>query len=184
MVGTTAPFARKGESTMSGAGFRFGKAMAALGRDAFLTLRKSENWTGVRPTTLPGSANRPVTGEATTRLCFCRLAWKHSQMILFTQDEDDELKSLLHAGVDGADAGEIASYQKKYGTKAAVSPALSSIDQSVGGAFVPPAMFGPPIELFRSAETLFKIATIVPLGPAGSPRIPEADRRYHWWLVP
>ncbi len=167
-----APFARRGENIMGSRGFSFAKAMGALGRNGFLQpedakveLEYIQRFTkkcvaaGYRPTNNK-SVLLPIAPD-----------FFPSDMI--GDDEYYEMKGLLQAGVDGADPNEIKHWSQKYGQKAAVSPALSWVDQSVGGAFVPPATFGPPIELLRSAETILKIATILPLGPTGRMAFPR-----------
>lgn len=84
-----------------------------------------------------------------------------------------EMKQYLEAGVDKYDPDEAAWVQKKLFSpegKAAVagSPSMSAQDQSVGGSFVPPPMFGPPIELLRNKEVMMRAgATVLPLGPSG-----------------
>lgn len=172
-----APFGRKGENIMNSRGFSFGKIIGALGTNSDLyrdnakieldyckRLAQEMHKKGWNPDR-PGSVLVPIWPDA------------------FGEQELDntmyhEMKSLLYMGVSNADPQEVAWYeQKMYGQKAAptaASPAQSWIDQTIGGTFVPPPVFGPPIELLRNMEALMSAGcTVVPLGPSGRITMPR-----------
>ena len=87
-----------------------------------------------------------------------------------------EVKSMIGMDPRTIDDDEMRWHQQK----AAASPAQSWIQSTYGGTFVPPATFGPPIELLRNKEALMAAgASTVPLGPSGRlimPRLTQATQ--------
>ena len=87
----------------------------------------------------------------------------------------NEMKSLVMAGTEGADANEMQWIRQKmlsrsaYGTKD-----LSWLDEFRGGALVAPPEFGELIELLRNKEALVNAgARVVPLPPQGRLKYPR-----------
>ncbi len=86
-----------------------------------------------------------------------------------------EFKSLVRAGMDGADIDEMAWIRRKqlqtmgYGQKT-----LSWLTDTLGGALVAPPEFGELIELLRNKEALVNAgARTVPLPPQGRIKFPR-----------
>jgi HK97 family phage major capsid protein len=98
---------------------------------------------------------------------------------LLSNDDYYATKQYITAGIEKADAGQLAWYLGKANVTAP-SPVQSWIDQSVGGSFVPPPMFGSPIELLRNKAAMLNAgATVIPLGPSGRivfPRLTNATQ--------
>jgi len=175
---------RMGVNTMGSQGYSFGKAISYMGgscqqedckHEVAISEKLLERSVAAGYKTMP-SGRRPLLVPI----------WPEA----FTTDIVDndlycEMKDMLHAGVRGSDPQEVEWLQKKfmYGQKAAASPALSWVDQTLGGSFVPPATFGPPIELLRNMEALMSAgATVMPLGPSGRltfPRLVQATQ-FQW----
>jgi HK97 family phage major capsid protein len=170
-----APFARKGESAMTCRGFSFSKLMGHLGtngnilaEDCKVELDLAHRWTkkmtecGYRPT-MNNSVMLPLDVD------------------LFPENivdsrEYHEIKGLMTQKT--VDPDEMAWTYRKTAPVAA-SPAQSWVDQSVGGAFVPPPQFSNPIELLRNKSALMDDCQIVPLGPSGRmicPRLTAATQ--------
>ena len=87
----------------------------------------------------------------------------------------NEMKSLVAAGTDGADLGEMQWMRNKalkaqgYGSKA-----LSWLNELSGGALVAPPEMGELIELLRNKEALVNAgAKVVPLPPQGRLKYPR-----------
>lgn len=170
-----APFARKGENIMGSRGFQFGKLMGATGQnpniypeEAKIELEFCDRFT--KKMIAAGYRTESARGYLVP------IAPEFFPADLVSDSEYYEMKSLLDAGVYGAQD----DWRNRMGSKTAASPALSFVDQSVGGSFVPPPVFGPPIELLRNHEVLMNAgATVVPLGPTGKivfPRLTQATQ--------
>ena len=94
---------------------------------------------------------------------------------LVDRDTRYEMKSLVNAGTDGADANEMAWIRRKqlsdlgYGAKT-----LSWLNEATGGALVAPPEMGELIELLRNKEALVNAgARVVPLPPQGRLQYPR-----------
>ena len=174
-----APRARTGESILSSRGFSFGKAVGAvtgcmdredakIEGDFCRRLMKESLAHGYRA----------VDNHSATNGILCPLWPEGFNRDQLSETMYNEMKSLMSAGVEGADMGEAAWLMKKYfGGKAAASPAQSWVDSGYGGTLVPPATFGPPIELLRNTAALMKAgATVVPLGPSGRLQMPRLTK--------
>ncbi len=165
------PFARTGESILSSRGFSFARIFAAkAGRidkskakielDLCDRFQRQMHKSGWRP-----------QHESSTLVPFAP--------DFFSEDQIDdqmysECKSVLNAGINGADE-ELANWRGSKSTiSSPVSPAMSWVQQGVGGSFVPPAGWGQPIELLRNHEVMLNAgATMVPLGPTGRMQFPR-----------
>lgn len=171
------PFGRKGENIMGSRGFSFAKLIAGIGSDSRQQLEKSK-----------------IEMEFADRFAreMEKSGWRSDRKNSYLAplwpegfDTDSvpeglfqEMKSLIFAGTANADPGEVAWLEQKFfqGKSASTpaSPAQSWIDQTIGGSFVPPASFGPPIELLRNREALMSAgATVMPLGPSGRLTMPR-----------
>lgn len=98
---------------------------------------------------------------------------------LLSQEEFHEAKQYMTAGVQNGDIDQLKWHLGKANVVAPANP-QSWVDQSAGGSFVPPPMFGTPIELLRNKAALLNAgATVVPLGPSGRmifPRLTNATQ--------
>lgn len=174
-----APAARMGADTMGSKGFSFMKLMGHVSRNGIVEANDVKNELDL--------CHR-FKSQA------MKLGWRpqsnQSILIPFAPEflgEDEispemryEVKSMIDAGVRGYDRDEAAYYHTKMmaamGTKSATpaSPAMSWTNQSLGGAFVPPAEMGSPIELLRNAAAFPGAgATVIPLPPQGSIGFPR-----------
>lgn len=172
---TSAPFARRGENIMSSRGFSYAKAMLMAAGKGDAEHSKIELDLCQRLTHAMYKGGWQPSGAGSLLI--------PAFPDFFPEDVIDnkffwEMKSLIGEGVAGADPETVWHLAKQFGMKSAVSPALSWQDQSVGGAFVPPPMWGSPIELLRNKEALLNAgATQIPLGPSGRivfPRLTSA----------
>lgn len=168
---------RHGEDSMSSRGYSFLKAL------------------GVMSGQLNPSTEAKIEADVTRRLAGCfgdRYEWKGLanregfRMLapLSTSFFEDgvvprdfryEMKSLVAAGTDGADHGQMNWMRTKqlqamgYGTKA-----LSWLQENTGGALVAPPEMGELIELLRNKEALVNAgARVVPLPPQGRLKYPR-----------
>jgi HK97 family phage major capsid protein len=162
-----APVARRGENIMGSRGFSFGKTMMMVAgkiprgeakiEDEFIGRFQQKMYASGWTPDRQNSMLVPIWPDA------------------FTEEQIDnpmyyEMKSLMAHGVNQNDPQETAFWMKK----AAVSPAQSWIDQTLGGSWVPPPTFGPPIDLLRNREALMSLgATTIPLGPSGRIQFPR-----------
>lgn len=171
-----APMIRQGDSVLSSRGFMFGKILQAKAEKnddiAKNELAMCENFTkkackaGFKMASHTSGFLLPVFPDLLPS-------------DLVDNNEYHEMKSYIAAGVDRADPGQLNWYLKKANVTAP-APVQSWLDQSVGGAFVPPPMFGAPIELLRNKAAMLNAgATVVPLGPSGRiifPRLTQATQ--------
>lgn len=162
-----APFARRGENIMSSRGFQFGKLIGAAGHGATIEAENAKielDFAERFTKKCIASGYRPERAGA-------KLVPLDINLIpesMLSNDEYQEAKGLLANNVD---ADEMNSF---FGRKSAVSPSMSWQYQDIGGSFVPPASFGPPIDLLRAHEVLLNAgATVVPLGPTGRMVMPR-----------
>ncbi len=165
------PNARRGENIMSSRGFQFGRLFAAKN-------------------------NLIAPEQCQIELDFCH---RHTQKIrslgykcesgnsllvpiwpdafndqMVSEEEYVEMKGLLQPA--DVDPEEFARVAKKFGYKTAATPAQSWVDQSLGGSFVAPPTFGPPIELLRNKQVMLRAgANLIPLGPSGSMTFPRLN---------
>lgn len=169
---------RKGENIMSSRGFRFSKLVGHFGKngniladDCKVELDLCNRWTKK----MYDSGYRPSSGSSV----MVPLDPDLFPEDLLSSSEHHEIKSLM--SMPAIDHDEIQWYQNRFGKTApvAASPAQSWLDQSVGGAFVPPPTFSNPIELLRNKSALMDDCQIVPLGPSGRmicPRLTAATQ--------
>lgn len=96
------------------------------------------------------------------------LATSFMQEQVISSDFRRELKSLVKAGVAGADPDEMRWLNRRRGKT------LSYIDELTGGALVAPPEFGELIELLRSKEACVQAgARVVPLPAQGRMKFPR-----------
>jgi HK97 family phage major capsid protein len=168
----TAPAARRGESALSSRGFMFSKLLhaKAVGDD---NIAKNE-------LALCKSFSQKAYGQHFKPL-YSNMAQGFLVPVfpdllptdLLDNNEYHEAKSYIAAGINGADPEEVKWWMTKANV-VAPSNVQSWVDQSVGGAFVPPPMFGAPIELLRNKAAMLNAgATIMPLGPSGRITFPR-----------
>lgn len=173
-----APRARTGESVMGSRGFSFGKAIGAVTGCMNREDAKIEGEFCARlmkESLLHGY--RAVDNRSTTSGLLVPLWPEAFNPDQLSENTYQEMKSLMNAGVQGADYGEAAWLAKKYFQGKAATPAMSWVDGGQGGTLVPPATFGPPIELLRNTAALMKAgATVVPLGPSGRLQMPRLTK--------
>lgn len=89
-----------------------------------------------------------------------------------------EMKSLMRAGVDGADPDEMRWINQRRGK------VLSWINEGTGGALIQPPEQGEIIELLRSKEACVNAgARVVPLPPQGRMKYPrQTSASLHYWV--
>lgn len=169
------PAARMGESILSSRPFSFGKAMlltngAIRPEDAKIEDEFCARFKG----NLYRHGWRPDKANGNTMLV---PIWPDA----FNPDQLDEpvyqeMKQLTYQDPRRIDWNEVGWWQGKSAATPA-SPAQSWIDPTLGGSFVPPPTFGPPIELLRNQEALLTLgATVVPLGPSGRLQMPRLTK--------
>lgn len=169
------PTARTGEDAMSSRGFSFMKMIGLISGavrpeeakvevDVHQRLHKSYS---------EGSAAYEWAGQGTRFLAPLSAGYLHDKYV--DRAFRNEMKSLVHAGVDGADWGEMKDIRRKqlidrgYSTKA-----LSWLNEVTGGALVAPPEQGELIELLRNKEALVNAgARTVPLPPQGRIKYPR-----------
>ena len=171
-----APWARKGENIMGSRGFSFAKLIGSIAgviphdqakMERELSQRMRQNFT----------AHGYQIKHHESQMAPIAPSFFSKEHVSDT--EYHEMKQMLNASIEGADREEAEWLQKKafeaQGKAAtAASPSMSWIDSSVGATFVPPPMFGEPIELLRNKEALMNAgATVVPLGPSGRMILPR-----------
>ncbi len=181
-VPASPPAARIGENIMGSRGFRFGKMLACIGNpneqhlrdDCKIELEFCDRI--ARKMHAYGYASDLTNGRSSALVPIWPEAFREDQI---TDDEYREMHQLIHEGVRGADWDEMAYHGKRflgYRGKAATAatPSQSWIDTSIGGGFVPPPTFGPPIELLRNTAAMLRAgATTMPLGPSGRVQMPR-----------
>ncbi len=178
-VAATGPYIRRGENTMSSRGFSLAKCLGAKAgiiprEHATIEMGLCEkvystylgNNSGWKPYNARESLLVPIwpdgMGEG-----------------YVSEDLYREMKGLIDAGTEGYDPDEARWIQRKMwregkANPGAIAPAMSATDSAVGGSFVGPPTFGPPIELLRNHEVMMKAgATVIPLGPTGSIILPR-----------
>lgn len=173
-----APNVRNGENVMGSRGLSFMKMLglitgavepnqAKLELDVHNRLHgayvKSLSGTGSEYNYAGGGAKRP---GANAFLMPLATGFMHEETV--TPDFRREMKSLVKAGVAGADPDEMRWLRRKQGKT------LSYIDELTGGALVAPPEFGELIELLRAKEACVQAgARVVPLPPQGRMKFPR-----------
>jgi HK97 family phage major capsid protein len=175
------PNVRRGENTMTSRGFSFIKMIGLIsgeleGKDATVEMDIHERLHGCmvkdRGTMGYEYKGKGITGA---NRFLAPLATSFMQDDFVPRDFRAEMKSLVHAGTDGADEGEAQWIRRKvlsgmgYDQKA-----LSWLNEFTGGALVAPPEMGELIELLRNKEALVNAgARVVPLPPQGRLKYPR-----------
>jgi HK97 family phage major capsid protein len=170
------PHARKGENPLSSRGLYFSKMIGVLSggvdpKQAKVELDIHNRLSNIYKDNYEcGGLGRGGVGPF-----LMPLSTQFMQDEFVPQDFRSEMKSLVLAGVDGADAGEMRAMRMKsllgqgYSAKA-----LSWLQEGTGGAIVAPAEQGELIELLRNKEALVNAgARVVPLPPQGRLKYPR-----------
>ncbi len=176
-----APNARSGENVMGSRGFSFMKLLGHLRgfvnkdevkheRDIANRLHKAyyEN--------LPPEASYTYTGRRPGEETFLApLSTSFMQDGIVSREFRHEMKSMVQAGMDGADPDEMSWIRtKQLGARGYGAKTLSWINELTGGALVAPPEFGEIIELLRAKEALVNAgARVVPLPPQGRIQFPR-----------
>ncbi len=188
--GFGAPNVRTGENPMTSRGFSFMKMLGLITKVISPDQAKVEydihnrmtkalgRMTGVDGYDWGGAG---VTGV--TRF-MAPLGSSFLQEDIFPREFRTEMKCLVAAGTDGADAEEMRWIRQRqyksmgYGTKA-----MSWLNELSGGAIVAPPEMGELIELLRNKEALVNAgARVVPLPPQGRLKYPRqtAPSNTYW----
>lgn len=179
-----APNVRAGENVMSSRGLSFLKmagvitgaldpSQARLEIDLHNRLHKAYN-----REMDSGSAYQYKSGHRPGERAFLMpVATSFMQDDVISREFRQEIKSLVTAGVHGADPDEMAWYRRRIKT-------LSWTDELSGGALVAPPDFGEIIELLRSKEACVQAgARVVPLPPQGRMTFPrQTSPSLHYWV--
>jgi HK97 family phage major capsid protein len=171
-----APYARKGENIMGSRGFSFGKIFGSLAGHISPDEAKIEHMLCQKTMDIAQKGRYSCVPNKPS--CLVPIWPDGFNESMCSNDDYYEMKGLLAHGVSKADPDEMDYWHKKAytapGQKAAPSPSMSWTDQSQGGTFVPPAMFGQPIELLRSREALMNAGcTVMPMSPSGRITFPR-----------
>ncbi len=184
------PWARKGEDPLSSRGFSFMKALGVMSGACDATEAKIECDISLRLSKAfeAGSSNGYDWGKSRPNQQGLRILAPLSTALMpdYAVDHNfrSEMKQLIHAGVDGADADNTTWIRRKmlqeqgYGSKA-----LSWLNELSGGALVAPPEMGELIELLRNKEALINAgARVVPLPPQGRLKFPRqtAPSNTYW----
>jgi len=165
------PTARKGESVMTSRGWRIGRALQAM---------VTKNWDHAkveldihnRLASAFGGGCGGASFEPGTTLAPFGTALLPEEMAN-DQDFGVRMKSLFHAGVEGADPDEMRWLVQKHYT-GGTRKDLSWLDSSAGGAMVGPPERGEFVELLRNRAALTEAGvTIIPLPPTGRLQYPK-----------
>lgn len=170
------PFARKGEDSMSSRGYSFMKMLGVLTGACNRENAKIE--IGVH-NKLHSKCERDYTyggaGAVGLNKFMAPLASNMLEESRFDSGFRHEMKSLVAAGVNGADPEEMKWIrQQQYKSMGYSTKALSWLNELTGGALVAPAEQGELIELLRNKEALVNAgARVVPLPPQGRLKYPR-----------
>lgn len=176
-----APNIRSGEDSMSSRGFSFMKMMGVLTgacpRDkAKVEIDIHERMHKMYCKDLGGAGYQMSGGgqDGVNRF-LAPLATNFMHEDFISRDFRREMKSLVTAGTDGADHGEMDWIRRKQLASMGYSQkSLSWMNEYTGGALVAPPEFGELIELLRNKEALVNAgARIVPLPPQGRMKYPR-----------
>ncbi len=174
------PNVRTGEDPMTSRGFSFMKMLGVITRQLPRDQAKVECDVGARLAAAYSTGNNAYEWKGLGETGASRfLAPLCSNFLCDSEGIDrnfrHEIKSLVHAGVDGADWQEMQNYSKKQLINAGYSQkALSWLNEVTGGALVAPPEMGELIELLRNKEALINAgARTVPLPPQGRLKYPR-----------
>lgn len=169
-----APGAVNGESTLSSRGFSYGKMLGLLNGSVSPNQAKiecdisSRIYRAINP-------QGYISGAGIGNKFMAPLSTSFLDDSIIPGDFRREMKSLVCAGVEGADYEEMKRVRTKqiqnlgYSTKA-----LSWLNELSGGALVAPPEMGELIELLRNKEALVNAgARVVPLPPQGRMKYPR-----------
>lgn len=169
-----APGAINGESTMGSRGFSFCKMLGLLTGAISPNQAKIEADISSRMYKIMNQDGF-ISGAGVGNKFMAPLATNFLPDSLVPRQFRQEMKSLVCAGVDGADYEEMKHIRTKqlqnlgYGSKA-----LSWLNELSGGALVAPPEMGELIELLRNKEALVNAgARVVPLPPQGRMKYPR-----------
>lgn len=176
-----APWIRHGENPLTSRGFSFTKMIGVLTgavprEEAKIELDIHERLHNAYCKEL-GTAGYEYRGAGHSGLnrFLCPLATSFMQESIVPREFRHEMKSLVCAGAEGADYGEMNWIRRKmlsnqgYSTKA-----MSWLGELSGGALVAPPEMGELIELLRNKEALVNAgARVVPLPPQGRLKYPR-----------
>jgi HK97 family phage major capsid protein len=170
-----APSIRKGEDPLSSRGYSFLKAVGVASKqvnerdatvevDVHNRLQKAlVQETGFQK----AGTNSFLIPFATEHICLK----EHASLL-------SEVRDMIGAGVEGYDVDEVRALDRKFGR----TKALSWLDGSNGGAFVPPPVMGELIELFRNNLALsaagMREISLPPQGRMVWPRQTDAVSAY------
>lgn len=169
------PTIRKGEDIMASRGFQFVRLIKAMQAD----VRMGDAWANAKVEKSVVDQLRGGFGSGVGAASF----EAHSVLVPFGMELlpdqvgadpqfGQKIKSLVAAGVEGADPDEIRSIMRKsYG---GVQKDMSWLDQNAGGALVGPPQMGELIDLFRNQDALIQAGCrTIPLPPSGRIQFPR-----------
>lgn len=158
------PFARKGESALTSRGFQFQRLIGVITKTLQPEQAKVEMDVAER------LRQRNLEGGFAATKGAISAPLGTSLMDGWDDDFRNEIKALCHAGVNGADRGEMAYVAGRSGMKTN----QSWLDETLGGALVAPPEFGELIQLLRNKDALINAgARTVPLPPSGRLKYPR-----------
>src|ERR1700724_68287 len=170
------PNVRRGENTMTSRGFSFMKMLGLITgacdpKDATVELAVHDKLSG----SYKDNYNYGGMGTNRVHRFLAPLSTGYMEHDVVDTNFRREMKSLVRAGVDGADFDHMNWIRRKqlqeqgYGQKA-----LSWLNELTGGALVAPPEMGELIELLRNKEALVNAgARVVPLPPQGRLKYPR-----------
>jgi HK97 family phage major capsid protein len=181
VLGTQGPNIRYGEDPMSSRGFSFMKMLGVITGDIPVENAKSEidihnrlHNAYVRDLGGAGYQYR-AAGLPGQHKFMAPLATSFMQEGVIPKEFRYEMKSMVNAGMEGADPDEMSWIRTKqlknkgYGQKT-----LSWLNEYLGGSLVAPPEMGELIELLRNKEALINAgARTVPLPPQGRMKYPR-----------
>ena len=170
------PWARNGEDPLTSRGFSFMKMLGLITQAVNKDEAKVEYDIHNRlAKSYESQYNYGGGGISGLNRFLAPLSTSYMQDTVVDRNFRSEMKSLVAAGTDRADIGEMQWIRNKqlqshgYGSKA-----LSWLNELTGGAIIPPAEQGELIELLRNKEALVNAgARVVPLPPQGRMKYPR-----------
>jgi HK97 family phage major capsid protein len=183
------PGVRTGENIMGSRGFSFMKMLGVLSGAIEPEEAKIERDVASRlhQCYVKGNDGYAYSGKGETGKSrfLAPLASSFMHDVFVPQDFRHEMKSMVVAGTEGYDPGEALWIRRKqlaaqgYGQKT-----LSWLNETSGGALVPPAEMGELIELLRNKEALVNAGVrTVPLPPQGRMKYPrQTSASLTYWV--
>lgn len=176
------PNVRIGENPLTSRGFSFLKMLgvctgaidhkqAKVEMDVHDRLHQCVAGADVRQSEPYNYGGRQIPG---VRAFLAPLASSYLQEDFVPRDFRLEMKSLVNAGMDGADLDEMSWIRRKMIVNQYGQKTLSWLNELTGGALVAPPEMGELIELLRNKEALVNAgARVVPLPPQGRIKYPR-----------